>query len=209
VQHVDVQALQEYATKARCRVVVAALPGAFAAPGKPLAYVTGSQCDVEGAPVTRAFRIGRERVFDNDPRFGLVVLSEIAGRALSPAVNDPGTAIQIIGSLVRLFTVWVEPVEAGDSQAPACDRVQVPEISLRDLFDDAFTAIARDGAGAIEVALRLQKALASLASLGDAAMREAALHHARMALLRSEKALALPEEIAAVREVATLATAGE
>jgi uncharacterized membrane protein len=41
-------------------------------------------------------------------RFGLITLSEIASRALSPAVNDPGTAIQIISSHVRLFSLWAE-----------------------------------------------------------------------------------------------------
>jgi len=40
----------------------------------------------------------------------------------------------------------------------APDRENVPQISLRDMFDDAFTAIARDGAGAIEAAGRLQMA---------------------------------------------------
>lgn len=58
---------------------------------------------VEMSQIARAFLIGDERTFDDDPRFGLVVLSEIASRALSPAVNDPGTAIDIIGTFVRLF----------------------------------------------------------------------------------------------------------
>ena len=85
---------------------------------------------------------------------------------MSPAVNDPGTAIDIIGTFVRLFALWSEPLEEGDTLSPEFDRVAVPEISLQDMFDDAFTAIARDGAGAIEVAGRLQKAFASLASIG-------------------------------------------
>ena len=209
VQHVDIESLQTFATETRSRVVVAALPGTFAAPDRPLAYISGNEGEVDGTRVTQAFAIGGERVFDNDPRFGLVVLSEIAGRALSPGINDPGTAIDIIGTLVRLFSLWIKPVETDDAPAPAYDRVEVPEISVHDLFDDAFTAIARDGAGIVEVAIRLQKALASLASLDDAAVREAAIHHARMALKRSEKALDLPEEIAAVRALARFAAARE
>jgi uncharacterized membrane protein len=159
--------------------------------------------------VTHAFVIGRERLFDDDPRFGLVVLSEIAGRALSPAVNDPGTAIAIIGTLVRLFTHWGRPMEAKDSAAPDFNRVEVPEVLTRDMFDDAFTAIARDGARIFEVAVRLQKAFASLASLSDGAIREAAIHHARIALARSEKALELPEEAAVIRDLARFAAAGD
>ncbi len=64
------------------------------------------------------------------------------------------------------------------------------------MFDDAFTAIARDGAGAVEVTGgRLQKAFESLASVGDEAMRGAALRHSRMALARAENVLQLPEDL--------------
>jgi uncharacterized membrane protein len=209
VQRVDVAALQDFATKVRGRVAVAALPGTFAAPGRPLAYIRSEDPEFDDQQVTDAFVIGGERLFDDDPRFGLVVLSEIAGRALSPAVNDPGTAINIIGTLVRLFTHWIRPVEAKGSTVPDYDRVEVPEILVRDMFDDAFTAIARDGARIFEVAVRLQKAFASLASLSDGAIREAAIHHSRMALARSERALELPEEIAAIRELARFAAAIE
>ena len=159
VQRVDVTALQTYAEKSRLRITVAALPGTFSAPGRPLAYVTADAGDVsaiDASQVAQAFLLGDDRQFDEDPRFGLIVLSEIASRALSPAVNDPGTAIGIIGRFVRLFALWSEPIEEGDTRTSACDRVEVPKISLRDMFDDAFTAIARDGAGAIEVAGRLQ-----------------------------------------------------
>jgi uncharacterized membrane protein len=204
VRHVDVTALQNIATQAGIRVVVAALPGAFVAPGRPLAFVLSEDAEFDERMITDAFIIGAERIFDDDPRFGLVVLSEIAGRALSPAVNDPGTAIQVIGTLVRLFSDYAKPIEAEVSTVADCDRVEVPEILVQDMFDDAFTAITRDGAGTFEVMARLQKAFDSLASLGDEAIREAAIHHSRMALTRSEKALVLPDEVAVIRELARL-----
>ncbi len=205
VQRVEVTALQTFAEKSRVRITVAALPGTFSAPGRTLAYVTadsGDLSDLDTNQITKAFLIGGNRTFDEDPRFGLIVLSEIASRALSPAVNDPGTAISIIGTFVRLFALLSEPLEEGDRLSCKFDRVAVPEISLRDMFDDAFTAIARDGAGAIEVAGRLQKAFHSLASTGDAAMREVAMHHARLALARAENALELAEDLEVVRKLA-------
>ncbi len=203
VQRVDVPALQTYAEQSQVRIAVAALPGTFAAPGRALAYVTadsGVLSDMDTSQIAKAFLIGDDRIFDEDPRFGLIVLSEIASRALSPAVNDPGTAIDIIGTFVRLFAGWSEPIEKGDTRE--CDRVEVPEISLRDMFDDAFTAIARDGAGAVEVVSRLQKALESLASIENGTMRDVAKRHARLALARAEKALTLPEDLEIVRELA-------
>lgn len=208
VQRVDVTALQVYAEKTRARITLAALPGTFSAPGRALAHVTTDSVDlsdIDTSQIARAFLIGDNRQFDEDPRFGLIVLSEIASRALSPAVNDPGTAIGIIGTFVRLFALWSEPMKEGETRASEYDRVEVPELSLRDMFDDAFTAIARDGAGTIEVAGRLQKAFVSLASIGDAAMRDAAIHHSRLALARAENVLELPEDIEVVRKLARFA----
>lgn len=205
VQRIEVSALQAFAEKSRVRITVAALPGSFSAPGRALAYVaadSGALPALDTKQIEKAFLIGSDRKFDEDPRFGLIVLSQIASRAMSPAVNDPGTAIDIIGTLVRLLALWSEPAEAGDRLSCEFDRVAVPEISLRDMFDDAFTAIARDGAGTIEVAGRLQKAFHSLASTGDATMREVAKHHARLALARAENALEFGEDLEVVRKLA-------
>jgi uncharacterized membrane protein len=62
------------------------------------------------------------------------------------------------------------------------------------MFDDAFASIARDGAGMLEVQLRLQKALQALASLEDSAIESAAKRHSRLALARAGRALELTEE---------------
>lgn len=205
VQYVDVSALQACAERAQGQVVVLALPGKFAAPGVPLAHVSappGAVRDFDPQQVAQAFQIGDQRKFDDDPRFGLVVLSQIAGRALSPAVNDPGTAIDVIGTLVRLFTQWSEPVAGDDAAFDVHDRVEVPSLSLQDLFDDAFTSIARDGAESIEVGVRLQKAFASLGQLDDRAIAGVSRHHARLALDRACLALELPHDLATLRAVA-------
>lgn len=104
VQRVDVTALQTYAEKSRLRITVTALPGTFSAPGRALDYVTADSddlSDIDASRIAQAFLIGDARQFDEDPRFGLIVLSEIASRALSLAINDPGTAIVIIGPKVN------------------------------------------------------------------------------------------------------------
>jgi uncharacterized membrane protein len=209
VQQIDIAALQTCAEKGNGRVVVAALPGTFVTPGRPLAYAnpgSDSHDSVDHEEIREAFIVGNDRVFDHDPRFGLVVLSEIASRALSPAVNDPGTAIDIIGRLVRLFVLWSDRAQKNDGapkhqETPRYDRVEVPEVSVWDMLDDAFTAIGRDGAAMVEVAIRLQKGLRSLTLIGDAEMRQAALHHGRLALARAEAALDLPEDLVAVRKL--------
>ncbi|MEZ5570375.1 MAG: DUF2254 family protein, partial [Halioglobus sp.] len=204
VQQIDMSALSAWAEAEDARVVVDALPGTFASSDRVLAYVrSGAGTERPGGDysgVVNAFQIGGDRLYEEDPRFGLCVLAEIAGRALSPAVNDPGTAISVVSRLLRLFTDWSQPVdEATLFSTIQFDRIEVPTIATRDMFDDAFTAIARDGAGTVEVCVRLQKALRSLAASENAETRDAARYHARLALERAEHALRVSADLEAVR----------
>ena len=208
VQHINVEALQACAVKHRVVLTVAALPGAFIAPGRALAFVKGDNfpgvpVDFDLSTVENTFTIGHDRTYDEDPRFGLIALSEIAARALSPAVNDPGTAIDIIGTLVRLFALWVAPVRPDEEVPEAnCDRVRVPSLSLDEMFDDAFTAIARDGAGTIEVMTRLQKAFIALSWLQHPSLPAVVHRHSQLALTRAEAALKMPYEVERLRALA-------
>ncbi len=190
LQQIDMQGLQKAAVSADLRFELIALPGTFVTPDREIARCL-SVTPVDGERlrtlVRDHFLIGRERTFEEDPRFGLVVLSQIAGRALSPAVNDPGTAIDIIGVFVRLFVEWSEP--GGAEPTICCDRISVLALDASDLCDDAFTAIARDGASSVEVVMRLLKALETLSHLGDAPLRVAALRHVqRLATLADREA---------------------
>jgi uncharacterized membrane protein len=207
IQHIDVAALQECAEKYSLHIRVASLPGSFVTPDRPLgSYVYDgeeSDSDMDPSALTDAFQLGESRVYEDDPRFGLIALSEIASRALSPAVNDPGTAIGVIGRFLRLFTEWGSAsTDDKDADKPRFDRVEIPAISVDDMFEDAFSPIARDGAGTVEVQVRLQKALASLASSENDDIKAAAKRHSRLALKRAESALTLDEDIEAVSKSA-------
>jgi uncharacterized membrane protein len=59
-----------------------------------------------------------------------------------------------------------------------------------------------DGAGLVEVQIRLQKVLRSLAASDDRKVSAAAKRHSRLALTRAEKALAMEHEIDALRVLA-------
>ncbi|MBI1218911.1 MAG: DUF2254 domain-containing protein [Rhodobacteraceae bacterium] len=195
VQHLDSAALQGVAAAAGVQVHVEALPGSFVDPGRPLAFVAGqAEADILDR-VAAAFTIGTVRRFDQDPRFALSVLSEIASRALSPAVNDPGTAIDVIGRAVRLLAPWAERREV-ELRHPL---VWLPEIRVEDLFDDVFRPIARDGAALVEVQIRLHKALAVLSRLSHADFGRAALRQSNEALARAEAALTIEADRAILR----------
>lgn len=205
VQNINFAKLQRLAEQEEGFITVCAEPGMFVTPNLPLARFTSDgdekECACE-AQIIAAFVIGPERTFESDPRFGMVVMSEIASRALSPAVNDPGTAINILGSLVRMLVRWSNVCQSNGSAKVTFERVGMHELNIDDLFNDAFTAIARDGAGSVEVGIRLQKAFVALASVGDEDMTKSAGRLSNLAFRYAEKSLMLEEEIETVRTYA-------
>lgn len=189
VQQINMSRLQKSAEKMDAFITVNAVPGTFATLDKPLFHVilkTTLSETPDYKDIKKAFTIGDMRYFDEDPRFGLITLSEIASRALSPAVNDPGTAIQIIGSYVRLFSLWNKSTLNKNSKKDVFDRIAVPELSIPDLFEDAFRPMARDGAANIEVMIRLQKALKTLASIDNSDLKVSALLHSQESFERAK-----------------------
>lgn len=172
ITHVDIAVLQEVAEYVDGQVVLSALAGIMADPARVVAWTTAHIDDKQIERLRSAFTVARDRAFDHDPRFGLVVLSEISSRALSPAVNDPGTAISVIEAGTRVLSAIVAIEESTDG--PCSDRVIVPSLSFPELLEDFYRPIARDGAGLIEVAIRLQKSLAALAEAEPAARTDCA-----------------------------------
>ena len=205
VQHVDVGAISSRAGEFGARVYLGALPGTFADLHRPIAWIAGAKGDFDPATVASAFTIANERSFDQDPRFGLCVLAEIASRALSPGLNDPGTAIDVIGRAVRVLSVW-----AGSSEEEADPRfanVYVPPILVDELFEDLMVPISRDGAQLAEVQIRLQKAYGALACNGDNRFQAAALKYSKISQQRAEAALTSDFDLKRVRAAAALVKA--
>jgi uncharacterized membrane protein len=199
VQHIDMAALQDCAETLGSKVYVVQVPGAFAHAGEPLVMVSGAEPqEAEARAVRAAFAIERERNFYEDPRFGLVVLSEIASRALSPGVNDPGTAITVIGRLARILSLWRE---SSDATVKFPD-IYMPPIDPRDALEDAFRPIARDGAAIIEVQLHLQKALLALTRATPDAFRAAVAESSAYALARAKASRLTDEEVADLEALA-------
>ncbi len=189
IQYINIARLQELAETYGVLFSLNSLQGSFTTPDKPLLYVVSPQINysaIEEEKLLGAFVIDDNRSFHDDPRFGFIALSEIASRALSPGINDPGTAIAIIGTYVRLFVLWLEKDKKGYPEKIKYNKVEVPENTLSDMFDDAFRPIARDGANNIEVMLRLQKALTTIAYVGSNEIKDLALSHSRQSYKRAE-----------------------
>ncbi len=195
VQNIDLSRLQEIAEAEEFRVEILAPVGAFRRRGETLGRVSIPMLtDEVEAELQASFSVARSRTFEQDPRYGLIVLGEIGERALSPAVNDPGTAIQITGVALRLLDDW------GRSQIQDNDinldnsRVTRPVLEPGVLVHDVFGPLIRYGSSDVAVAIRVQKALRSLAdagsavSLGAARLAIEARDRARTELVKADRA---------------------
>ncbi|KRG70492.1 DUF2254 domain-containing protein [Pseudoxanthomonas dokdonensis] len=202
VDYLDMHELHEISEEADVDLHVVAVPGTFASPDQPLVVASGTLDEHASERVRSAFKLADSRSFESDPRYGLIVLTEIAQRALSPAINDPGTCIGIIGSVVRLLVQWSQRMAEQEPPEVRYPRVYIPALREDDMFADVFPKIARDGAGMLEVAIRLQKAFAALAETGYAPSVKAAREQARLALARSLQALDFEPDRQALRAVA-------
>ncbi|MDM7255402.1 MAG: DUF2254 domain-containing protein [Paracoccus sp. (in: a-proteobacteria)] len=196
VQHVDVAALSEAAEAARTDVYVTALPGDFADPTQPVLMTTRALTEDEAAALRSPWTVDRSRSFDQDPEFGLIVLSEIAQRALSPAVNDPGTANDVLGRIFRVLSQWRE---AADPEV-IYPRLYLPSIRADQLLDRALHPIARDAAGVYEVQITLQQVLARLARLTPEVFAKAAAVQSQRAMTYARDALRIEAHLEVLTE---------
>lgn len=202
LQNIDISDLDEIAKEIGTTIRVMERPGAFVDPHDALAIVVDNSYLNEKIEerIRSAFQFGDERRVGSDPRYGLILLSEIADRALSPAVNDPGTAIAVLGIQIRLMERWSDHIS--ETHDVEFENVEVPALDPEDLLDDAFTAISRDGAPMFEVGTRIQKSLAVLARMGNKSMGKAARRHSSLALEQAERSLATESHKKLIRELA-------
>lgn len=200
VVHMDLEAAQDAAEEAGATLWIQVNPGSFAHRTKPLCCVACPDIEQERLKeltetLRGVFSIGENRTFEQDPRFGLIVLGEIASRALSPAINDPGTAIDVLTRGARLLALWETRSEAEVNFA----NIYLPPLDVGDMFEDFFRPIARDGAAIVEVQIWLQKILLGLTRDDATTFGKAALRQSADALARAEAKLTLESEKQQIR----------
>jgi uncharacterized membrane protein len=145
--------------------------------GWPVLSVRGGTIS---APETlkRYISVASARTFANDPEFALRLFVDIAIRALSPAVNDPTTAVQSLDQiedyLVRIGTGPIPTGYVGDDDGTL--RVVYPAPAWGDFLNLAFNEIRYYGRSSVQVQRRLRAAMEGLAYIiRDPARRDAVL----------------------------------
>jgi uncharacterized membrane protein len=161
VTHIDVPALGRIAARHDATIHVTVLPGSMVHPARDLIRVEGAVDAAMRDALVDAFTIERHRSFDQDHRLGLIALSEIASRALAPATNDPGTAIEVLNALLRVL-LHLPATEPDAIEAADRPPVHVARAAIDDMLADAFRPILREGGKETEVTMRLTGTLAAL-----------------------------------------------
>ena len=170
-----------------------------------LLRVHGARQPLAETPLRQAIRVARERTFEQDPKYPLRLLVDIAIRALSPAVNDPTTAVQAIDQIEDLLLrLGRRTLDAGcvmDDQGAL--RLVFPTPTWEDYLTLAFDEIRQYGAGSVQVMRRLRAALLGLVDSVTEGERQAVvrryLHHLNLVVEHSmldaeDQAMALQED---------------
>jgi uncharacterized membrane protein len=168
VRFVDIPALVGIAKSCHVTLRVLGRVGQFVPAGSPLLMATkaGRVAPEKLAEIREAFDIGPSRTLEQDIEFGVLQIVDIALKAISPAVNDPTTAITSIDQLSRILIRFVsrEPLSPLYYDPPGVLRVSFPWIDFDHLVTSAFEQIRMYSKGDVAVSLRMLRALAAIAA---------------------------------------------
>ncbi len=191
IQYIDMGKLDHLSRDRDLDIYVISLPGDFVSVSSILVYVDKPVSSETRRELLGAFVVGHERNFEQDPRFGLCVLAEIAARALSAAVNDYGTGIDIINRGVRLLTNYAQAERHAEVKY---ERVWVPPLTVSNLFSDIFAPILRDEGGITVIDIKLLKAFAELYNLDNGQFKEEARKYSRQCYEHALRTVVLDED---------------
>ena len=196
LQQVYQDRLQTAAEDADARIWLPVQVGDFVHRGRPIAWTDRKDDDLADT-IRENMSVDTLRNYTQDPGFGLLCLSEIASRALSPGVNDPGTAIDMIA---RMSRVCLSRDGEHGGEEPKYDRIFVPRLDLDGVLRRSFAPVARDGAAFFEVQSTYRNALRAMSRHDEPRLANAARALLEEAEARAGEVLR-PEEMERLRRI--------
>ena len=167
IQAVNADLLLDWARRHDCLVVLRHGIGDFVPSGARLIDVYGGQDPSPRAQQRLAdtVALGDERTIEEDPAFAIRILVDVANLALSPAVNDPTTAVQVLdylGETLRLVGTTDLSVETWEDHDRPRTGVVIPARSWEDYLTLTTNEIRAYGTGGIQIMRRLRAMLDEL-----------------------------------------------
>lgn len=167
VQYIFLHDLQARAEAADLEISLAVGPGDYVTEGAPLMFLPGPEGEAllrdseEVEKLRDAITLENTRSLEQDPRFCLTAIAEVAVRALSPGINDPHTAVDAayrLGALLRR----ADPAERPAHDAPAFARLWLAPVEIETLYQLSLDLVRRDAGSALEVHAVLAEVLEML-----------------------------------------------
>jgi uncharacterized membrane protein len=164
IQAVDVAAFVNLAKTSAGIIEIVVAVGDTVVELTPLLHVYGNREPIPEEKLRNAIEMGNQRTFEQDPKYAIRLLVDIAIKALSPAVNDPTTAVQSLDQiedlLLRLGQRDLEIGRYRDGDGKL--RLVVPFPTWDDLLRLAFDEICYYGATSVQVMRRMNALVADL-----------------------------------------------
>jgi uncharacterized membrane protein len=168
IRFVDTRRLVALAKHYHVTIRVLRRVGHFVPAGIPLMMVSkGKRLPPEGvAELLIALDFGPTRTLQQDVEFGVLQIVDVALKAISPAVNDPTTAINCVDQLSRILIRFAsrEPPEELLYNPPGIVRASIGWIHFERLLEAAFEQIRMYSKTDVAVSLRLLRALSDIAA---------------------------------------------
>jgi uncharacterized membrane protein len=181
IQALDIPALLALSSATGAIVVVASSVGDTLVEDTIMLRVHGGRQAIDERALSEAFALGGERSFEQDPKYAIRLLVDIAIKALSPAVNDPTTAVQALDQiedlLLRLGRRRLEIGATRDRDGAL--RLVVPHPTWDDFLILAFDEIRYCGASSVQVMRRMRALAADLITALPPERHESLRHHQR------------------------------
>jgi uncharacterized membrane protein len=204
----DPEGLVSLAQRADCVIEMVPQVGDFVAADQPLFRIFG-----DGAPPAAAFyqsvAVGPERTLQQDPAFAFRIMVDIASKGLSPAINDPTTAVLAIDQIQYLLrhigSRHLDQGQVRDAQGTVRLLYRTP--NWEDFIYLAVTEVRQFGGTSIQVARRLRAMLQDL--IQTLPEERAAVLRLELSLLeRSARRFFVEEEDRAMADVSDLQGVG-
>ena len=167
VQSVDIPALMQLASRAECVIEMLAAVGDAVFDSTAILRVWGGNGVIAEKGLRDTIDLGDERTFEQDPKYAICLLVDIAIKALSPAINDPTTAVQALDQiedlLIRLGRRRLEIGAFRDGQGKL--RLLIAYPTWEDFLLLAFAEILSYGASSVQVMRRMKALVSELTSI--------------------------------------------
>ena len=176
--------------------------GDFVAVDEPLFRLYGGAHTTNDETLRSAIGFGSERTMEQDPTFAFRIVIDIALKALSPAINDPTTAVLAIDQLHRLLRLVGKRHLRTDEITDASGRLRVifPTPNWEDFVHLTFSEIRRCGGNNLQIVRRLRAMIENLIQTLPSHRRPALQQQLSLLDREVTQFFQYPEELALARE---------